>query len=67
MSQTATYNVPGIHCGHCERAIKDEVSNVEGVISVGVDLDSKVVTVSGEAVSDEAVRAAILEAGYEAA
>jgi len=67
MSETITYTVPGIHCGHCERAIKDEVSNVEGVISVGVDLDSKVVTVSGEAVSDEAVRAAISEAGYEAA
>jgi copper chaperone len=67
MSETISYTVPGIHCGHCERAIKDEVSNVEGVISVGVDLGSKIVTVSGEAVSDEAVRAAISEAGYEAA
>ena len=67
MSETITYTVPGIHCGHCERAIKDEVSIVEGVTSVAVDLDSKIVTVGGESVSEDAVRAAILEAGYEAA
>ena len=69
MSETTitTYTVPGIHCAHCERAIREEVSNVDGVIAVGVDLDSKLVTVSGVAVSDEAVRAAIDEAGYEVA
>jgi copper chaperone CopZ len=60
------YRVPGMHCGHCEAAVKQEVAAVEGVESVEVDLDSKLVTVHGESLSDEALRAAIDEAGYEA-
>ena len=66
MSDTRTYSVPGIHCGHCA-AIKDEVSSVEGVDGVDVDLDAKVVTIRGHALSDEALREAIEEAGYEVA
>ena len=66
MAET-TYTVPGIHCGHCAAAIKDEVGSVQGVDQVDVDLESKVVTVRGEGVSDEQLRAAIEEAGYEAA
>ena len=62
---TQTYNVPAMHCDHCERAIKTEVGEVAGVESVEVDLDSKVVTVTGDA-DDAAIRAAIDEAGYEA-
>jgi len=64
---TRTYSVPGIHCGHCADAIKEQVSGVEGVEAVDVDLDAKFVTVSGEALSDKALREAIEEAGYEAA
>jgi copper chaperone len=67
MSETLTYTVPAIHCGHCAASIKDEVVNVEGVEAVDVDLDAKVVTIRGEALSDEALREAIEEAGYEAA
>jgi copper chaperone CopZ len=67
MSDTRTYSVPGIHCGHCSAAIKDEVSSVEGVEGVDVDLDAKVVTIRGHALSDEALREAIEEAGYEVA
>ena len=67
MSDTKTYNVPGIHCGHCAAAIKEEISSVAGVDAVDVDLDAKVVTIRGEALSDEALREAIEEAGYEAA
>ena len=67
MSDTRTYSVPGIHCGHCAAAIKDEVSSVEGVDGVDVDLDAKVVTIRGHALSDEALREAIEEAGYEVA
>lgn len=62
---TKTYNVPGMTCGHCESAVKNEVGALDGVSSVEVDLDSKLVTVSGDA-SDDAIRAAIDEAGYEA-
>jgi copper chaperone len=67
MSETLSYTVPAMHCGHCERAVKEEVSAVDGVSEVAVDLDTKLVTVRGEALDDAAVRAAIAEAGYEAA
>jgi copper chaperone CopZ len=67
MNDTVSYTVPGMHCGHCERAVKDEVRAVAGVRDVAVDLDTKVVTVTGSAFDDAAVRAAIEEAGYEAA
>jgi copper chaperone CopZ len=65
MSQTITYGVPGIHCGHCEAAVKQETSAVPGVESVHVDLDTKLVTITGERLDDAALRAAIDEAGYE--
>ncbi|HXG77560.1 MAG TPA: heavy-metal-associated domain-containing protein [Gaiellaceae bacterium] len=67
MSETVTYSVPAIHCAHCGMSIKEEVSEVEGVEEVDVDLDSKVVTIRGRDLSDESLRAAIREAGYEAA
>jgi copper chaperone len=66
MNDTVSYTVPAMHCGHCERAVKEEVSAVAGVTEVAVDLDTKVVTVAGSAFEDAAVRAAIEEAGYEA-
>jgi copper chaperone len=61
------YRVPGIHCGHCERAVKEELGRVPGVASVEVDLEAKAVKVRGEPLDDAAVRAAIEEAGHEAA
>jgi len=67
MSETITYTVPAIHCAHCAMSIREEVSEVEGVDDVAVDLDTKVVAVSGEGLDDAALRAAIEEAGYEAA
>jgi copper chaperone len=67
MTETMTYTVPGIHCGHCQAAVTEEVTGVAGVRAVDVDLDSKRVTVVGEGLDDGAVRAAIEEAGYEAA
>jgi copper chaperone len=67
MSDTKTYTVPGIHCGHCADSIKEEVSSIEGVEAVDVDLAAKVVTIRGEVLSDVALREAIEEAGYQAA
>jgi copper chaperone CopZ len=67
MNETITYSVPAIHCAHCAMSIREEVSEVEGVEDVDVDLDSKIVTISGRRLDDAALRAAIVEAGYEAA
>ncbi len=64
---TTTSSVPGMTCEHCRRAITDEVGRVPGVTSVDVDLDVKRVAVDGAAFSDDAVRAAIDEAGYDVA
>ena len=67
MAETLTYTVPGMSCAHCEQAVTRELEAIEGVESVEVDLDTKLVVVSGDRVSDEALREAIREAGYEAA
>ena len=66
MGETTIYAVPAMHCEHCVRAVTEEVSAVERVLHVSVDLEQKRVLVKGERVDDEAVRAAIGEAGYEA-
>jgi copper chaperone CopZ len=57
--------VPGMTCGHCEAAVKREVGSVAGVAGVDVDLDSKLVTVRGEALDRDEIVTAIDEAGYD--
>jgi copper chaperone len=67
MSETTTYTVPGIHCDHCKAAVSRELEAVAGVESVAVDLENKLVSVTGSDLDDTALRAAIDEAGYEVA
>lgn len=56
----------GLSCQHCVMAVKSELMEVEGVISINVDLESKSATVEvNEGVSDEALRNAVVEAGFE--
>ena len=62
-----TYRVPGMTCGHCKQAVSHELLAVEGVESVDVDLDTKLVIVHGQGLDDARLRDAIDEAGYEAA
>lgn len=63
---TRTYSVPGISCGHCKTAIEAELVPLAGVESAVVDIDAKTVTVIGD-VTEDAVRGAVDEAGYEVA
>lgn len=56
-----------MHCGHCKAAVTRALEAVPGVRLVEVDLGSKRVTVTGQGLDDGALRAAIDEAGYEAA
>jgi copper chaperone len=67
VSETVTYSVPAIHCAHCAMSIREEISEIEGVEEIDVNLDAKLVTVSGRELDDAKLRAAIEEAGYEAA
>lgn len=67
MTETV-YTVTGMTCDHCAKSVTEEVGKIEGVESVSVDLPTGAVTVvSATAVSDEAIRAAVDEAGYQVA
>ena len=54
-------------CEHCKTAVARELCAVPGVESVAVDLDARLVLVTGPSLEDAALRAAIDEAGYEVA
>ena len=64
---TLTLSVPGMTCGHCEAAVKQEVSAIMGVTDVTVDLDRKDVTVTGVELDRQLIVEAIDEAGYDVA
>ena len=66
MSKT-TFSVPGMTCGHCEQAVSTELTKIQGVTAVAVDLETKQVVVSSESPVDwEAIVDAVDEAGFEA-
>lgn len=61
---TRVYTITGMTCGHCVSSITEQVRRVAGVSGVSVDLTQATATVQGEGFADEAVRAAVAEAGY---
>ncbi|MEU4693127.1 cation transporter [Actinoplanes sp. NPDC023714] len=68
MAVTSTYQVTGMTCSHCVQAVTKEISALPGVADVQVDLAAGAVTVTSEApLTDDAVREAVDEAGYELA
>lgn len=63
---TANYTVAGMTCGHCVNAVTTELSSIEGVTDVSVDLDTGRATVTSTVDLDPAtVAAAVDEAGYQ--
>ncbi|AKN69566.1 copper-transporting ATPase [Streptomyces sp. PBH53] len=67
-SVTTVYKVTGMSCGHCEGAVSGEISQIPGVSSVkAVASTGEVTVVSAAPLDDEAVRAAVDEAGFELA
>lgn len=63
-----TLHVEGMMCGHCVAHVKKALEAVDGVEAAEVSLDDKSATVTLSAdVSDEALVAAVVEEGYEAA
>src|SRR3546814_6038248 len=66
MSTTSTYTVNGMTCGHCVASVTEEVSKLDGVTAVDVDLSSGRVTVESDGpVDDAAFAAAVDEARSE--
>ena len=66
MSVTTTYIVSGMTCGHCAQAVTGELTELDGVADVQVDVATGAVTVTSAApLTDDQVRAAVDEAGYE--
>lgn len=63
---TSTYTVTGMTCGHCVASVTEEVSEVPGVTDVQVVLETGAVTItSAEPLDQDAIRAAVEEAGYQ--
>jgi copper chaperone CopZ len=71
MSITTTFTVTGMTCAHCVAAVTEEVSALDGVSAVHVDLnaggDSRVTVTSAGPLPPAAVRDAVDEAGYAVA
>jgi copper chaperone CopZ len=65
---TQILNVTGMTCGHCAQSVTTELAALDGVTSVDVALvpgGTTAVTVTTDArVSEDALRAAVDEAGY---
>lgn len=65
---TTEIAVTGMTCGHCVSSVSEELGTLDGVESIDVDLNaegvSRVTLTSQSALDVEAVRAAVIEAGY---
>lgn len=59
--------VDGMSCSHCENAVKNAVSSLEGVAEVSVSLDEKTVSVKFDntKVSLDQIKNEIEEQGYD--
>ena len=65
MSETSTYTVTGMTCSHCVASVTEEITEIAGVETVDVVLESGRVTVtSSQPLDPAAVEAAVEEAGY---
>ncbi|MEL7566974.1 MAG: copper ion binding protein [Dehalobacterium sp.] len=66
---TVVLRVEGMTCGHCKNAVEKAVKAIPGVSSAEVTLDDKTVTVNFDThvVGLDAIKKAIVDAGYEVA
>ena len=68
MSDISNYTVTGMTCAHCVSSVTEEVQEIPGVENVEVVLATGALTVtSSQSLDDDAVRAAVEEAGYRVA
>ncbi|WP_345528376.1 heavy-metal-associated domain-containing protein [Nocardioides endophyticus] len=68
MSHITTISVAGMTCGHCAASVTTELQQLDGVTDVHVNLDKGAVAIiSAEPLDQEAITAAVEEAGYNIA
>ena len=68
MMESNTLSIPNISCGHCVMAIKNELSEIEGVVRVEGDPEQKQITVQWDApASLEKLKETLKEINYPAA
>jgi copper chaperone CopZ len=69
MTMTTDYLVTGMTCSHCVASVTEELSGVDGVDAVAIDLAvggaSTVTVTSSRPIDETDVRAAVTEAGYD--
>jgi copper ion binding protein len=64
----ATLKIEGMSCDHCVKHVTEALEGITGVTSAKVSLKNKTAEVEHTgAVSPEAMKAAVIEAGYEIA
>ncbi|MBK8419476.1 heavy-metal-associated domain-containing protein [Candidatus Villigracilis saccharophilus] len=64
---TVTYSIPAISCGHCTHTIETELSDLQGVQSVKVAIDTKKVEITFDAlVTEDAIKTLLAEINYPA-
>ena len=70
MSEQTTFTVTGMTCGNCVKHVTEELTEIDGVTDVAVDLvaggDSPVTITTEGPVTQDAIAAAVDEAGYAA-
>ena len=68
MSEQTTFTVTGMTCGNCVKHVTEELTEIDGVTDVAVDLvaggDSPVTITTEGPVTQYAIAAAVDEAGY---
>jgi len=55
--------IDGMHCEHCAAKVENALSSLDGVKKVKVKLEKGLAKLDGD-VSDEAIKAAVSEAGF---
>ncbi|MFB6248648.1 MAG: heavy-metal-associated domain-containing protein [Salinibacter sp.] len=64
-TQDRTLRIDGMHCGHCVDVVEEALDGLDGVTVQDVDVGSAQVAYAPAEVSDDALAAALDDAGYE--
>ena len=65
--ENRTFSIPNISCGHCVMAIKNELSELNGVTKIEGNPEKKEITVDWDSPADlEKIKATLKEINYSA-